>query len=176
MCRVISGVRLVKKNGIIHLTAVERTLLPGNKLNEATSNVVSNSNFTVNDGNVSNGVDYFRLTYEYRTLNLDTIVGHRDQLLTGVRLAVIENRLQLQARFTYYDELTGKLDQQTASEWKSLPNGDREKVSLTHAALPTKASEQSKMVNGSGVHFVEVGAFDKKMFSCFLPVFLVSFY
>lgn len=156
--RVISAVRIVKVNGIIHLTAVERSLLPNVQLDEANNNFVSNYNFTVDDMDVKKDIDYFTMTYENRTLNLDTIVAAaRDQLVTGVRFRVHSGSVHLQVRFTYFDEKTGMLDLTTASEWKLNSNTKRVPIPVDHVDIPTKSQEQSLPVgtdDGNSIKFV----------------------
>lgn len=148
---------MVKKNGIIHLHAIERTLLINANLNKTESWTVANDNFTVNDAGVTEGVDYYTMTYENRTLNLDTITAARDQLVTGVRLYVINGRLQLQARLTYFDESLGKLDNVSASDWFSNPNTDRELIQSVHSSVPTKLSIQSLPLSTKNGNYVEFG-------------------
>lgn len=142
---MISGVRIVKKSGIIHLLAVERLLLPKAHLDEKEKNIISNYNFTLTDPVVLSGIDYFTMTYENRVLNLDTVVAaSRDQVVTGVRLRVHADGLQLEVRFTYFDENTGKLDLTTASEWKTNTKlTPRTPITVDHADIPIKSSEQS---------------------------------
>lgn len=142
--RVLSGVRIVKKNGIIHLTAIERSLLPNARLDENDKNEISNYNFTMTDLRVRSGIDYFTMTYDNRTLNLDTIVAtSRDEVVTGVRFRVLSGSVYLEVRFTYFDEDTGKLDLTTSSEWKSNIENERTPISVEHADIPTKSDEQS---------------------------------
>lgn len=146
----------MKKNGIIHLTAIERTLLGKNEL-DPKFNVVSNYNFTVNDPGVRDHFDYFTMTYDNRTINLDTIVAARDQLVTGVRFRVHSGAVHLEARFTYFDEATGKLDLSTASEWKMNSNFKRTTISAEHTDIPTKLQTQTRALgtdDSNSVRFV----------------------
>lgn len=155
--RVISGIQLVKKNGIIHLHAIERTLLINANLNKTDSWLVSNDNFTVNDADVKEGVDYYTLTYENRTLNLDTITAARDQLVTGVRLRVINGRLQLEARFTYFDESIGRLDNISGSDWIGNSNTDRELIPSDHSYVPTESPVQTLPLSSKNGNYVKFG-------------------
>lgn len=144
ICRVISGVRIIKRNGIIHLTAIERLLLPNALLDATDKKIISNDNFTLTDAKVTSGIDYFTMTYDNRTLNLDTIVAMaRDQVVTGIRFRVHSGSVHLEVRFTYFDEDTGKLDLTTVSEWKSNTAKQRTPISVEHADIPTRSTEQS---------------------------------
>lgn len=157
--RVISGVRIVKRNRIIQLEAIERVLLPKLVLDPA-KNVVTNNNFTVDDAGVRENFDFFTMTYDNRTLNLDAIVAARDQLVTGVRFRVYSGAVHLEARFTYFDEATGKLDLTTASEWKMNSNNQRVPISAQHTDIPTRSQEQTIAIgsdDGNSVRFVPTG-------------------
>lgn len=154
---MISGIQLVKKNGIIHLHAIERTLLPNANLNKSESWNVTNDNFTLSDADVKEGVDYYTLNYENRTLNLDTITAARDQLVTGVRLRVVNGRLRLEARFTYFDDSLGKLDNISGSDWLSNSNTDRELIQSDHSYVPTKSPVQTLPLSSKNGNYVQFG-------------------
>lgn len=106
------------------------------------------------------GFDYFTMTYDNRTLNLDTIVANRDQVVTGVRFRVHSGGVHLEVRFTYFDEDTGKLDLTTASEWKSNSNIDRTSISAEHADIPFRSYIQTKALgtdDSNSIKFVPTG-------------------
>lgn len=158
--KVISGIRIVKKNRIIQLEAVERVLLPQLELDSSNDRVIANINFTVEDPETREHVDYFTMTYDNRTLNLDTIVAARDQLVTGVRFRVHSGAVHLEARFTYFDETTGKLDLETASEWKMNSNNQRIPLFAEHMDVPTRSTEQTRAIaadTGNSIKFVPTG-------------------
>lgn len=148
--RVISGVRIVKRNGIIHLTATEQLLLPNARLDENVKNVISNDNFTLTDPTVKSGSDYFTMTYENRTINLDTIISStRDGVVTGVRFRVHSGSIRLEVRFTYFDENTGKLDLTTPTEWKAnTDTSQRTSISVEHSDIPIRCSGEQSIAMG----------------------------
>lgn len=143
------------------MTAIERSLLPKASLDENDKNFISNHNFTLTDATAISGLDYFTMTYENRTLNLDTIVAtSRDQVVTGVRFRVQSGSVRLEVRFTYFDEATGKLDLTAASEWKSNPENQRTSISVEHSDIPTRSAEQSIAMgsdNSDSIKFVPSG-------------------
>lgn len=116
---------------------------------------MSNTNFTITDPSVKELVDYFTMTYDNRTLNLDTIIAARDQLVTGVRFRIYSGAVHLEARFTYFDEATGKLDLQTASEWKMNSNNQRVPISTEHVDVPTKSKEQTRAIGNDDSNSVK---------------------
>lgn len=120
-------------------------------------NVVSNYNFTVNDPMIRDHIDYFTMTYNNRTLDLDTIVAARDQLVTGVRFRVHSGSVHLEVRFTYFDEATGKLDLSTASEWKMNANNKRITISTEHTDVPIKLQTQTRALGTDDSNSVRFG-------------------
>lgn len=131
------------------MTATERLLLPKAVLDDSNRNVISNDNFTLTDPTVVSGSDYFTMTYENRTLNLDTVVAtSRDQVVTGIRFRVQSGSVHLEVRFTYFDEATGKLDLTAPCEWKSNVQNQRTSISAEHSDIPTRSSDQSIAMGG----------------------------
>lgn len=143
------------------MTAIERSLLPQAHLDENEKNFISNYNFTLTDPTIKSGSDYFTMTYENRTINLDTIVAtSRDQVVTGIRFRVQSGSVRLEVRFTYFDEATGKLDLTAASEWKSNTENHRTSISAEHSDIPTRSSEQSIAMgsdDSDSIKFVPTG-------------------
>lgn len=144
-------------NGIIHLTATERELLPNHQLDPTTKTIITNYTFKIDSPTVRKDFDYFELTYNNRTLNLDTVVAARDQIVTGVRFRVHSGSLHLEVRFTYFDETTGKLDLTTPSEWKMNSNINRIKIPTEHVDIPTRSKEQSTAVGTNGLNSIQFG-------------------
>lgn len=147
----------MKLNRIIHLTAIQRTLLPNSQLDSNTKSLVTNYTFTIDSPNVKKGSDYFELTYENRTLNLDTIIAARDQIVTGVRFRVHSGSLHLEARFTYFDEVTGKLDLTTVSEWKMNSNINRTLIPSDHVDIPIRSTAQSMAIGTDSKSSIRFG-------------------
>lgn len=153
----MSGIRLTKSNNVIHLTAVERELLPNAQLNAQTYKILSNDTFRIEDEYIYHGIDYFELTYENRTLNLDTITAERDQIVTGVRFKVNKGNIHLEVRFTYFDELSGKLDISTPSEWKMNSNSKRNVIVTSHMAVPTASINQTIPIVDADQNAIQFG-------------------
>lgn len=143
------------------MTATERSLLPKAVLDESVRNDISNYSFIPTDPSVVNDSDYFTMTYENRTINLDTIVAtSRDQVVTGIRFRVYSGAIRLEVRFSYFDEATGKLDLTAPSEWKSNTQNHRTSISAEHSDIPTQSNEQSIAMgsdNSDSIKFVPTG-------------------
>lgn len=155
--RVVSGVKMLKKNRIIHLQIVEGSLLNHDELNSTYSSTwFGNDNFTLSDANVTEGIDYHSIPWENRIIHLDTIIGDSDELVTGVRFGLFDGRIQLQVRFTAYEKSTGKL--RDDHKWSKIENVIRKPILLDNHDIPTNQTEQSVQElsdkpNGSYIEF-----------------------
>lgn len=98
--KVVTGVRLVKQNGVIQLSISQRTLLPFGQTEETEQDTwkLSDYQFAATDHNAIDGVDFFTLTYENRSINLDDLVVPQGKLVTGVRFFNLNGHLALQIR------------------------------------------------------------------------------
>lgn len=116
--RIVTGVAITKRNRMIQFLIAESTLLPYGKLNTTIANENGDSNannrylghseFSITDANIKDGVDYHTLTYEKRSINLDTVVVPAGQIVTGVRFnALYDGTLTIQIRATDFDYVTG---------------------------------------------------------------------
>lgn len=114
----MTGVAITKRDRMIQFLIGESTLLPYGKLNttityETGENNVNNRykghlEFSIDDKEIRNGVDYVTLTYEKRTINLDTVVAPAGKILTGVRFHELnDGSLTIQIRCTDFDYATG---------------------------------------------------------------------
>lgn len=103
---------------MIQLIIAESTLLPYGKLNtiiaqengdlNANNRYVGHPEFSITDADVKNGVDYHTLTYEKRSINLDTVVAPAGKIVTGVRFhALDDGTLTIQIRCTDFDYVAG---------------------------------------------------------------------
>lgn len=153
----MSGIRLTKLNDIIHLTAVERELQPNAQLSAESHKILSNDTFKIEDKSIRHGIDYFEITYENRTLNLDTITAQRDQIVTGVRFKIINGNINLAVRFTYFDEKSGKLDLSTPSEWRMNSNSERNVIVTNHTAVPTVSINQTIPIADTDKNAIQFG-------------------
>lgn len=99
---MVTGIRLLKKDRIIHIFISERTLLAHGKVDETSylndTTWVSDYNFVIEDSGVEDGTDYHKLTWTDRSIELDTLRGPKDEVVTGARFRVINNRLRFEIR------------------------------------------------------------------------------
>lgn len=88
-------------------------------------------------------LDYFTLTREHRTINLDSIVLPLDKVVTGVRFKVHANRLHLEIMATDFDYETGKLKNLEQSTWinNNLDAEERTQINILDPDSPTRTTK-----------------------------------
>lgn len=72
-----------KVNQVIHIQIQEGQLLPRGTINASTIEWQSVDAFSVMESNARSGVDYHKIVWEKRALDLDDLVAAQDYLLTG---------------------------------------------------------------------------------------------
>lgn len=103
---------------MIEFVITESELLPFGKVNTEfatesgeveSGRFLSNQEFQIHDAGIKDGVNYFTLTYEHRSLNLDAVVAPPGKLLTGIRFHVTDDQhLTIQIRATNFNFETGE--------------------------------------------------------------------
>lgn len=150
---------------MIQFAVAERELLPFG--DTASSNSWDDvwkiaPQFNVSDNSTTEGVDYHTLTYENRSLNLDTIIAPSGSLVTGVRFnRNSAGHLILEVRVTNANMSTGKLFNLEQSVWLSNENGGKHRINTDNLDLPTKATKQ--VPNFKENTFVRFGPTHKKI-------------
>lgn len=159
--RVITGVRFVKDNQIIHIQIQEATLLPRGLVNKTTASWVPIQSFKPMDEGVFNGVDYFSMNHTNRAVDLDdaeaepmhVVTGklRNEQELsiikiksTGVRMRKVGPHLNMEIAATPFDFETGKLHSEVESVWIANDNTEgsfddpRKEVMLNEPDIPIR--------------------------------------
>lgn len=81
---MVTGLRIIKYNRIIHLQIQEGKLLPYGYIDNSTVRWVPVDDFKITDRGVTSGTDYHTLTNNDRTLLLDELVSHEaNHIITG---------------------------------------------------------------------------------------------
>lgn len=97
----MTGIRFLKKGRIIHIFISERKLERNGKIEVTNTNDttwISDYNFVIEDSGVEEGIDFHRLTWNNRILELDTIRAPKDEVVTGARFRTVNNRLRFEIR------------------------------------------------------------------------------
>ncbi|KAL1497457.1 hypothetical protein ABEB36_008426 [Hypothenemus hampei] len=146
--KVVTGLRFVKHNRIIHLQIQQGELLPRMIINASTLEWKPVEDYKITDRKIFNGQDYHTMSWEKRRVDLDDLEADEGHVLTGVRFKEIGSHLNLEIYTTKFDFVTGKLKPEV-SRWKDNPNTDvsvnkpRTKVHLVHPDIPTRTTSQS---------------------------------
>lgn len=149
---------------VFHLLIVERELQPYAHLNSTAptwNSYTALNYFDVHRADVREGIDYFTLSWENRTINLDTIEVPAGKVVTGVRFRVHGNSIGLEVRGTDFDLTSGQLKNIEQSQWyRPAPNVTYEEIPLDNLDVPILSPEKSIPSPLPG-RFVRFGPTDK---------------
>lgn len=140
---------LTKQNGVIHLAISERILLPFGQAEVLPPYPFIDTwrgtdFFNINNNGIRENVDYYTLSYENRSINLDYVTAPKDHLVTGVRFRITDGRITIEIRATEFDFVNGRLKNIDKSEWYSNPNCGQVKIdSQDRRENPMKISKMS---------------------------------
>lgn len=146
--KVVTGLRFVKKNRIIHLQIQEGELLPRANVNASTLQWKPVEDYKITDRKIFNGQDYHTLSWEKRAIDLDDLEADEGHIMTGARFKEIGSHLNFEIYITKFDFDTGKLKPEH-SKWKDNPNTDvsiknpRTKVHLKNPDIPIRSPSPS---------------------------------
>lgn len=138
--KVITGVKLVKDNQIIHIQIQEAELLPRGGINSTDAIWKPIDKYSVFDSTVKQGIDYHTIVWEKRAIDLDELIPPQNHLLTGIKFRTIGTRLNLEIMVTPFNFTTGKLIQPfEKSYWISNDVTDRSELKLRDADIPLRS-------------------------------------
>lgn len=144
--RIVTGVSFAKVNGVIQLIIAQHTLKPYGSvgfvgIDEAWKTAQP---LDIADNHTRDGLDYHTLTYENRSIDLDTITVPAGHVVTGVRLSRnAAGHLRLEVRATEFDLVAGVLKSLDQSAWLSSATGGKVRVNVDNLDLPTKSAKAS---------------------------------
>lgn len=81
---MVTGLRFVKKNGIIHLQIEQGQLMGRAIISNHTVGWLDVHNYKISDSNVRDGIDYHMLTWEKRSMDLDDLKVDENHVITGL--------------------------------------------------------------------------------------------
>lgn len=153
--RIVTGVSFAKQNQTFYWKISEGILLQNGEVQSKMDNWVPVTEFNLTD--VHDGYDYHTLTWENRSIVLDTIIVPKGSVITGVRFKMHVGQLHFEVQATKFDFRTGKL--YDSFEWISTPNGQREVIFLENVDVPENNADfsQPKWQNGFLVEFQPTG-------------------
>lgn len=141
--RVVTGIRFVKINRVIHLQIQDAVALPGGMINSSTVEWRPVNAFKPSDPGIIRGEDFHMMTWEQRAIDLDDLTAPEGNVLTGVRLRKIGAHLNLEILTTPFNFTSGLLAPIRTSVWvgnDNTPaslNAPRTEVVLTSPDVPT---------------------------------------
>lgn len=136
-CRVVTGVWLLLLGNVVQWKIHERPLVSYGGISMLDSEFVeSEGQSSPESYGTVDGVDYFTLTYENRSINLDDVVLPDGKLVTGVRFAHRNGHVLLEVRGTDFDYAKGRLINLENSTWYSNENGGKHEIQIPNRLLP----------------------------------------
>lgn len=151
--RVITGVRLVKQKRIFQLEISQRTLKPYAQVDISETDTWKPSKFVDIEESIQN-IDYFALSYENRSINLDSVELQPTKVVTGVRFSHHNGHIALQVHSTEFDFPTGRLHPEK-SEWMTHDNnfrGSHEIILINRSSPLRKLDENVVFTALTGAH------------------------
>lgn len=111
--RIVTGVGLIKVNGIIQFLIIEKQLIKYGQLNDTRTDDIPwtlGEQFSIDHRSAKSGTDYHALTWDHRRINLDTVIAPLGRVVTGVRFGLVNEVLSIEIRANDFDFLTGKVE------------------------------------------------------------------
>lgn len=146
LCRIVTGVALKKYLGVFHFLITEQELGGYGTVNTSYPTWASwnrNENFYINDPQIRDGIDYHTLSWQNRSVNLDTVEIPDGKVVTGIRFRVVDGALSLQVRATEFDFITGRLKNLENSFWYASNAKNRVPIVLERPGISTDTEAKS---------------------------------
>lgn len=159
--RVVTGLRLVKENRIIHFEILERTIRKNGVVDNDPSVRWQRGTGNRFPGNEQVDKGYFTLTWQKRAIELDTVYVPSDHVVTGVRFREVDGRLRFEVRSTKYNTADGTLSSH-GTIWHRNSNRNKRRISVENADVPTRSRQHSDRLKGSDyfVEFTQTGIYE----------------
>lgn len=145
---VITGISLRKHNQMFTWKITEGHLINNGQINRTGVSPLAarwktGHLFNINDYHVEEGIDYHTLSWENRSINLDTLIAPPGKVLTGIRFRVMHGRLVLEIKASKFDFSTGKISDLGDLDWFSDSLLNREQIVLDELDVPVRARSKS---------------------------------
>lgn len=144
-CRIITGIGLFKRNGIFSWSITQSTLRSNGRVDQLQKNITKSystdpgadevyQDFNRTDDGIGDGVDYHKLSWQNRSINLATVSVPQGSVITGIRFTVLKEHLNFEIQSTRFDFNKGLL--YGRSEWIANKN-ERRSVLLIDRPEPS---------------------------------------
>ncbi|XP_066975576.1 uncharacterized protein [Macrobrachium rosenbergii] len=142
---VVTGVKFVKINKVIHLVIQQGKALPKGEIDASTVQWMDAAPIDVDSPMYKKNINYKRLSYDERSIDLDRLEGPSNHAVTGVKFRALETHINLQVHVTPIDYASGKL-LRANSYWiqNDIFPEARKEIKLQEPSDPTKASPPNR--------------------------------
>ncbi|XP_046744712.1 uncharacterized protein LOC124410410 isoform X1 [Diprion similis] len=147
--KVITGIKFVKVNGMIHLQIEQGQLLESGTIGNVTE-WKPVEKFSIYDNGVNEGTDFLTLSWHQRAIDLDDLKAPPGHLMTGVKFRKLGAHVNLEIMTTPFNFTTGTLlHPDTQSVWHGNDNTDaalenpRTLLALNRPDKSTRSQAQS---------------------------------
>jgi hypothetical protein len=107
--RVVTGLRFVKHNRIVHLQVQEGRLVQNGEIDPTTVRWVPVEDYKSLDKTIYEGQDYHTFSWEERGFELHDVMVDEGFVVTGARFRRVGSRIDLEVLTTPFNFTTGKL-------------------------------------------------------------------
>lgn len=137
--------RLYAQHGVYQFGISEGELKPHAEVSQFSKTHSSGHDFSTSEEDKGVGIDYFALTYENRSINLDDVLVPTGKVVTGVRFAHRNGHILLEVRGTDFDYEGGRLKNIDASVWYSNEDGGKHEYKIPNQLNPTEEYNDGKV-------------------------------
>ncbi|KAJ3652608.1 hypothetical protein Zmor_018559 [Zophobas morio] len=157
---VVTGLRFIEHNHIIHLQIQEGKLLPNGQIDLNSVQWLAPEDYDITQRNYVNGKDYHTLSWEKRSLQLVDIMAKQGNIVTGVGFVLdkFRNHLRLQVFTRPFNFTTGEVTKTSKAvveaSYEVGPQLKLDAVDIpTNAIFPSNQFETNKFVKFTNSDF-----------------------
>ncbi|KAL5280737.1 hypothetical protein ACFFRR_004635 [Megaselia abdita] len=151
---VLTGIKFVKKNKVFHLQIQQGRLMPFATIdkNSVGWKIVENVNVTTSKDNI----DFYTINDDKGAINLDFVKSSIEtEVMTGVKIDVVENHLTIGITLTKFDWKTGILSNSSRYLKVLKSNNSRKEIQNTSLKSPLKSNKDNLKVISSNGDYVK---------------------
>ncbi|CAL4125405.1 unnamed protein product [Meganyctiphanes norvegica] len=140
---VITGIRIIKRNQVIHLQIQQGQALPQGQVNTTTLEWQQVEQINVHSSSHQDGLHFKKLSFEYRTMDLDTLTGLNNHVVTGIRFRSLEKRMHIEIQVNPINFTTGEIEAfngvwvNNGNDMENITAG-RGEITVADSDIPTR--------------------------------------
>ncbi|XP_068201294.1 uncharacterized protein [Palaemon carinicauda] len=146
---VVTGLKFMKRQRVIHIQIQQGQALPQGQVNISSINWVPVEPINFISTAYQEGIDFKKLSYEDRNIDLDQLSAPEAHVVTGIKFRMLGSHINLEMQVTPVNYTTGKLEPYK-SYWVSNDNtpamakNPRKQLSVEDLDDPTKFPLRNK--------------------------------